>query len=376
MKKILILLSFVIVYSCSPKEKASESSNDSTAAKNITDSISAVTDKKPITEKIVVYYTGTIAKKLKIQATLYFFGDSVTGKYKYATQTKYLTMKGRKANNQWIIYEYDPQGIITGNFISESFDDKSIKGNWSNAAKTKTFPFVLSVIAEAESDGDALIGSKEVTLMDKNCICGKVIIPQVIGKLYPEKMEAVNKLLSFENLAESEKDGSCTCDDESERRFGLTNGSYSIHYNKNMILSIQWCGETEAAYPSGYCNHVNINLNTGQKIKIEDVVNKEGIKYLLRECSTQMKGRFYDLLNNEDEIDEDSKRWINDLSGTTEYTLESLQDFSFTDKGMTIHLPDVFPHAIQGYSPGFDIDFTYNDVRDYAAKNSVLEGIK
>jgi len=284
------------------------------------------------------------------------------------SQTEFLNLKGTVKNGTYNIKEIDPFGKNSGNFTGKKDEKNEIRGNWTNGKRT--FAFVFTPKAKEEQTGAVTVSTLQKDFEFEGCTCATLLLPLVTKAPTRQIQDSMNEQLSIAAFTFSDEEDICNCS-EGGYAYGLISGSYEVLFNQGNILSIQWCGETMGAYPSGYCTYKNLDVRNGSLIALSDVYQSAGVEYILNQTASTINLRLKELSEGE-EVSEDSQDWIAELSAERAFGMEVLNEFSFDEKGITIRYDIGFPHAIQCYEPDGDVFFPYEDLEKWKKKGGVL----
>ncbi len=92
-------------------------------------------------------YSGTINEKYRIEMNITNEQSVLAGGYRYVGKGVYLIVKGEiDGNGNFSLDEFDSDGNITGHFEGKLTENVA-SGLWSNPAKNKTFPFLITEIS-------------------------------------------------------------------------------------------------------------------------------------------------------------------------------------------------------------------------------------
>jgi hypothetical protein len=154
-------------------------------------------------------------------------------------------------------------------------------------------------------------------------------------------------------------------------RSGIVSSDYTVLYNKNSVLSISVYVETLGAYPSSFYTDMNLNLSTGERILITDIIDKNAVKKLAEKLDKVVQRRIKDAVSQGTVGEEDALQFFEGAK----FTEEKLSNFAFKDDGITFYYDFGLPHAVQALSPDEDILLTWEELKYFVKENSLLEKI-
>lgn len=318
----------------------------------------------------IYFYKGQINGKWAIQATIKEQGDSISGYYRYAGKSQFLTLNGSRSQDSLLLTEYDPNGKITGTFKGKQVTDTLIEGTWLKADLSKRYSFYLTIRSEDRQKGAAVIVSKLTHFKDStNCACGQANLPFVADGLYPEKADAINKQLAVSTLYGPANE-QCFCADS--YMGGLLSVDYTLHYNQNFVLSIGLYSEHMGAYPSYEDRYLNFNLHTGQSIALKELVSKAGSKFIQEKVNAMIKTALLEAYSiNKEEASEFA-------SVFEDKQVQNIDEvpFHFEAKGLVFHYDFGFPHVAKALEPNGDVFISYRSLEPYLLPEGLLKGIK
>ena len=153
--------------------------------------------------------------------------------------------------------------------------------------------------------------------------------------------------------------------------------SYAVNYNKNGILDIALTMEGVGAYPDQSIKNLVVDLKTGEQIKFADVFKTESLDQFAPLVDAKLKAENAETIKSIDadkssgysKEDNDSfKEQLDALS----FTAETFDDFSVSDKGVTIFYDAGFPHVIQALQPAGRYFFTWTEVKPFIKPDGLL----
>lgn len=162
------------------------------------------------------------------------------------------------------------------------------------------------------------------------------------------------------------------------------NTKTEILYHKNNLLSISENYERiDLRYQLDL--YKNFDLTNGKELKISDLVNEDGIDYLLKKCSGTIDSVIEDLIDEEynelkrEDIDDNlsmRQEFIKELeSKEYSFTKNQLSNFYLKDIQNTTKLTIMYSNVIMHYASPYllleEISFSFNELKPYL-KTSVV----
>jgi hypothetical protein len=157
----------------------------------------------------------------------------------------------------------------------------------------------------------------------------------------------------------------------------LSNLYYKVNYNKNGILDISLIQEGSAAYPDSQTYNYVVDLKTGERVKFADVFKSESLADFAKMVDKKLKAETAGIIKRVDkgefgdngkEADDSVKEQLNAL----EFTPENFDEFSISDKGVTILYDAGFPHVIQAAQPDGRFLFTWAELKPFLKADGLL----
>lgn len=145
---------------------------------------------------------------------------------------------------------------------------------------------------------------------------------------------------------------------------GLTAAGYEITYNENCFLSLTINMETMGAYPSGYSVYRNFDINTGDSISLEKILDEAKINDLVKRCNDTLQQR----ITSREKILADQDFNTEELLSVS-FKKENISVFYVTSADVVFVFDFSFPHAIQGTEPDGFIKIKREDFRKYLKVN-------
>jgi len=151
---------------------------------------------------------------------------------------------------------------------------------------------------------------------------------------------------------------------------GTVGSDYKVLYNKNGVLSISIVVETMGAYPDTYYSDVNLNLVTGKKLLITDIIFTDKTEQLANKLDKIVQQRITSKLmetlkdNMEAEINSEMS-YIRKLFSDDHFTEENLSNFAVKDGGIMFYFNYGLPHVAKALSPDEDIWMTNEELSGF-----------
>lgn len=157
----------------------------------------------------------------------------------------------------------------------------------------------------------------------------------------------------------------------------LTEAYFKVNYNKKGILDIALTQEGVGAYPDGQTKNLVIDLKTGKEIKFADVFKPSMRKKLASLVDSKLDVEKKEIIES---IRKDKDSYANDeerqssveMIENLEFTDESFDEFSVSDKGVTILYDAGFPHVVQALQPNGRYFFTWAEIKLFIKPDSLL----
>ncbi len=160
---------------------------------------------------------------------------------------------------------------------------------------------------------------------------------------------------------------------------GLDELYYKVNYNKNGILDISLSQDFSAAYPSSQTYNLVIDLKSGQQAKFDDVFKQDSRAEFARMVNKKLIAEKNSIIKDIDsgkfgntKEDKESNQAVKEQLQGLEFTAETFNEFSVSDKGVTILYDAGFPHVIQAAQPDGRYFFTWAEVKKFIQPNGLL----
>lgn len=155
----------------------------------------------------------------------------------------------------------------------------------------------------------------------------------------------------------------------------LSEAYFKVNYNKNGILDISLTQEGVGAYPDSQTVTKVIDLRTGEQVRFDDVFKSEArgefASLVNRKLDAEKKEIIKSIESDKSSSDEDrqsDKEMLDDLT----FTAENFDEFTVSDKGVTILYDAGFPHVIQALQPEGRYFFTWAEVKKFVKADGLL----
>ena len=209
----------------------------------------------------------------------------------------------------------------------------------------------------------------KVTMKEKRTFT--ITYPVVSGTISVATKKKLDNTLSYWRVFET------TLKENLSEYEWLTEMSYTVNYNKNGILDIGLTQEGSGAYPDGQTIVLIIDLKTGTQAKFADVFDA-GSKAKLaekvdRKLSDEKKEIVESIKNDKTSYSNDDERNSSiELVEQLKFTSEDFDEFSVSDKGVTIIYDAGFPHVVQALEPDGHYLFTWAEIKPFIKADSLL----
>jgi len=188
---------------------------------------------------------------------------------------------------------------------------------------------------------------------------------------YP-KVKAATPALStkIEAAISYQKNNNLNLREELNEYQWLEEAGYEVKYNKNGLLDIVLSTEGSAAYPSTYNKEIVINLNTGNRVKAQDIfTNLAGLAAKVRKAQlAEMKKSKEEYQKDPDSADFDAGEYF----GNAKFGVKELNEFSVSDKGVTFLYDYGFPHVALALQPDGTYFYSWAELKPYIKQGGLL----
>lgn len=158
----------------------------------------------------------------------------------------------------------------------------------------------------------------------------------------------------------------------------LTEMSYEVNYNKNGILAVALTQEGVGAYPDGQTVNLVIDVKTGEQVKFGDAFKAGSLAKLAELVNAKLEVEKKEIIKSIDkgEFGNENNQEANDalkeqVSGLN-FTAETFDEYSVSDKGITIIYDAGFPHVIQAAQPDGRYFFTWTEMKPFIKPEGLL----
>ncbi len=174
----------------------------------------------------------------------------------------------------------------------------------------------------------------------------------------------------IESILSYEKNFGLNIKEEQTEISWLDDASFETKYNKNGILYVLLWVEGSGAYPSINSKSVVIDTKLGTKITPQAVfTNIPGLVAKVSKLQkAEMKKATDDYKKDPDSADFDASTYF----ASAKYTAKDLDDFSISDKGITLRYNYEFPHVALALQPLGEYFFTWTELKPFIKKGSVF----
>jgi len=149
----------------------------------------------------------------------------------------------------------------------------------------------------------------------------------------------------------------------------LEEASYAVVYNKNGILGVTISVMGSGAYPSEASQPIIVNLETGDKVLAKDVFVKLSELAAKGKQTQEAETKRAILEIKKENPEEESPA---SLFENTDFTVENLDKFSVSDKGITFWYDYGFPHVILALQPEGRYFFSWAELKHFIKPDGLL----
>lgn len=207
----------------------------------------------------------------------------------------------------------------------------------------------------------------KVSLKEKRTFT--VTYPVVSGALAPAAKKKLENTISYWRVFET------TLAENMSGYDWLTEMSYKVNYNKNGVLDISLTQEGVGAYPDGQTKNLIVDLKSGNEVKFADVFNAdERFAKMVNQKLDAEKSEIIKSIEADKtsySSDEDRRR-DQEMLENLSFKTDSFDEFSVSDKGVTIIYDAGFPHVIQALQPDGRYFFTWAEVKTFIKPAGLL----
>ncbi|MBS1792497.1 MAG: hypothetical protein JSS81_01515 [Acidobacteria bacterium] len=209
----------------------------------------------------------------------------------------------------------------------------------------------------------------KVSLREKRTFT--VVYPIVGGGLAPAVKQKLEKTISYWEVFGTSLKEYLGGDD------WLNDAYFKVNYNRGGLLDITLTEEGTAAYPDAQTKTLVVDLKSGEAVKFADVFDQskagEFARLVDRKLKTEAaaivkridKGEFGD---NGKEADDALKEQLTGL----EFTADSFDEFSISDKGVTILYDAGFPHVVEAAEPAGRYFFAWAELKAFVRTDGLF----
>jgi hypothetical protein len=185
--------------------------------------------------------------------------------------------------------------------------------------------------------------------------------PAVLGPRNSAVLGKVRALFDFKNIF-----GTSLAEYRADT--WLSEFDYKVNYNRNFILDITFMQEGMGAYPDTHTKHFAINLKTGELIKAADAFASASHAELAALVDRKLQIENQETIRDSGEDRETAGDLLKDLK----FTVDNLNEFSISDKGITFLYDAGFPHAVQALQPVGEYFFSFAELKSYIRQDGPL----
>ncbi len=152
----------------------------------------------------------------------------------------------------------------------------------------------------------------------------------------------------------------------------LYEATYEVKYNNKGILAIELTMSGSAAYPDSHSKTLVVNLETGERIKLQDafIFRTDLYNKIAQAQEKEIKLAISQAKTKEEDFTEDLTRLIKE--GKEYNSVYEINEFFVSDKGVTFLYNYDFVHAVQALEPDGRYFFTWAELKPHVAEYGPL----
>lgn len=154
---------------------------------------------------------------------------------------------------------------------------------------------------------------------------------------------------------------------EVKTEFGINELSYKINYNKNYILDITLTQESIGAYPWTEKRFIVIDLQTGKRIKPDELFAAKSIGTITKMIQAAMKREL-----KESELEPENAFFNKPAFKINTLKLADLEGFTVSDKGITFLFDYEFNFASLANEPAGRYFFSWKQLKPFLKKDGLF----
>lgn len=253
-------------------------------------------------------------------------------------------------------------------FYSDLSDKKGaeISQEWFDAFDEIVNTIDIGNLVAAGYTNRVEIGQEDLSIDESEIV---LMWPKISGINNTEVYEKIVNILDFEKVVgksveKIEKEyGDCKC--------GVVGTVYSVNYNTNGLLSISLSIDTLEAYSENTTKNFVINLNSGDALVIEDIVDSKKIKELVSLCDGKLQKNISD--TKEALIKSGIDIPLEYYKG--KFKEDNLKNYVLTDKGIGFTYDYEFPQVIKSAEPSPYIFVSYSEIKELLLSEGIIKEV-
>lgn len=192
----------------------------------------------------------------------------------------------------------------------------------------------------------------------------EITYPKVSGVSDPAVKKNLEDTLSYW------KNFEVNLEEELGEFYGVDSAEYDVGYNKNSILSIKLFMEVSGAYPSIMTQNLVVDLKTGKRVALTDAFTN--MKELIVKIDKAKKANETQAIAELKKDNAEDARSLQDMLKNNNNSVNTLDEFSVSDEGVTFHFDYGFPHIIQALEPDGDYFFKWAELKPFIKQGGLL----
>jgi len=202
-----------------------------------------------------------------------------------------------------------------------------------------------------------------------------VTYPIVSGKIAPAVKKKLENTISYWRVFET------TLAENTGENDWLSDLYYNVNYNRNGILDISLTQEGVGAYPDSQTVNLIVDMKTGKQIKFNDVFKTDQRAKMAQMVDKKLSDEKNKIIRSIDKgafgdgaSDKEANAALREQINNLQFTADSFDEFSISDKGVTIFYDAGFPHVIQAAQPDGRYFFTWTQLKPFIKPDGLLAG--
>lgn len=152
--------------------------------------------------------------------------------------------------------------------------------------------------------------------------------------------------------------------------YGIDSADFVVDYNKNSILAVTLVLDFSGAYPTTFSKRLVIDATTGKRVFLQDVFSDVG--QIIVKIDKAKRADEKKAIAMRKRVDPKAAETLSQRLAGSNYSTNTIEEFSVSDAGVTFYFDYGFPHAIKAFAPDGIYFFGWTELMPFVKKDGLF----